>query len=121
LINKFLASSLGKACLLFILRRLSFALPVKRLQQTDNLIAFHHPKPEYRVHILILPKKEIGNLMELAPDDNRFHFDLYMTVQTLVKELRLEKEGYRLIVNGGKYQKFPLLHFHLVSGPSFKD
>ena len=27
----------------------------------------------------------------------------------------LAESGYRLIVNGGKYQDFPYLHFHLVS------
>jgi len=34
-------------------------------------------------------------------------------VQDLVGQLGLE--SYRLIVNGGKYQDFPYLHFHLVS------
>jgi hypothetical protein len=27
----------------------------------------------------------------------------------------LAEGGYRLIVNGGKYQDFPYLHFHLIS------
>jgi diadenosine tetraphosphate (Ap4A) HIT family hydrolase len=36
-------------------------------------------------------------------------------IQSLVVEFRLEEIGYRLIVNGGKYQDVPQLHFHLVS------
>jgi len=28
----------------------------------------------------------------------------------------MEDQGCRLIVNGGKYQDFPVLHFHLISG-----
>jgi diadenosine tetraphosphate (Ap4A) HIT family hydrolase len=34
-------------------------------------------------------------------------------VQNLVKDLDLK--AYRLIVNGGEYQDFPHLHFHLIS------
>jgi diadenosine tetraphosphate (Ap4A) HIT family hydrolase len=30
--------------------------------------------------------------------------------------VRLKEAGYRLIVNGGKYQDVAQLHFHLVSG-----
>jgi len=48
--------------------------------------------------------------------DNEFLPDMFNTVRTLIEELDLEKKGYRLIVNGGEYQEFPQLHFHLVSG-----
>jgi diadenosine tetraphosphate (Ap4A) HIT family hydrolase len=34
-------------------------------------------------------------------------------VQSLVEENQLS--AYRLIVNGGEYQDFPQLHFHLIS------
>jgi diadenosine tetraphosphate (Ap4A) HIT family hydrolase len=32
-----------------------------------------------------------------------------------VSELELERAGYRLVVNGGKYQDVAQLHFHLIS------
>jgi diadenosine tetraphosphate (Ap4A) HIT family hydrolase len=34
-------------------------------------------------------------------------------VQSLVAEYNLP--AYRLLVNGGEYQEFPHLHFHLIS------
>jgi diadenosine tetraphosphate (Ap4A) HIT family hydrolase len=34
-------------------------------------------------------------------------------VQSLVTEFQLS--AYRLVVNGGEYQDFPQLHFHLIS------
>lgn len=95
---------------------LSFALPVKRLKETETLLAFNHPKPCYPIHILIVPKKALPSFMELTESDSLFLKDLISTVQTLVEDLNLEKEGYRLIVNGGNYQEFPQLHFHLISG-----
>ena len=92
---------------------MSFAIPVKRLRETDTLMAFHHPKPAYPFHILLVPKKAVTSLKEFDSKDSAFLADLYSTVQNLVNEFHLS--AYRLIVNGGEYQDFPQLHFHLVS------
>jgi histidine triad (HIT) family protein len=92
---------------------MSFAIPVKRLRETETLMAFHHPKPSYPFHVLLVPKKAVVSLKELDPTDTMFLTDLYSTVQNLVDEFQLPT--YRLIVNGGEYQDFPQLHFHLIS------
>lgn len=92
---------------------MSFAIPVKRLRETDTLMAFYHPKPSYPFHVLIAPKKAVASLKEFDPADAAFLTDLYSTVQSLVNEFQLP--AYRLIVNGGEYQDFPQLHFHLIS------
>jgi histidine triad (HIT) family protein len=93
---------------------MSFAIPVKRLRETKTLMAFHHPKPSYPFHVLIVPKKAVESLRELDANDTEFLTDLYATTQSLVDEFQLP--AYRLIVNGGEFQDFPQLHFHLISG-----
>ena len=96
---------------------MSFALPVQRLRETPALLAFPHPHPAYPLHILLVPRRAIASLAELDPvQDAAFLADLFAVVQSLVAEHNLEQTGYRLIVNGGEYQDFPYLHFHLVSG-----
>ena len=95
---------------------MSFAIPVKRLRETDTLMAFRHPKPAYPFHVLIVPKKAVASLAELDPADTAFLTDLMSTVQSLVEEFKLP--AYRLIVNGGEFQDFPQLHFHLISSDS---
>ncbi len=92
---------------------MSFAIPVRRLRETQTLMAFHHPKPAYPFHVLLVPKRAVASLEEFDPADASFLIDLYSTVQQLVDEFHLP--AYRLIVNGGKFQDFPQLHFHLVS------
>ena len=92
---------------------MSFAIPVKRLHETPTLMAFHHPKPAYAFHVLLVPRKAVTTLMDLDPRDTTFLTDLYSTVQSLVDEFHLS--SYRLIVNGGEFQDFPQLHFHLIS------
>ena len=104
---------------------MSFAIPVQRLRETKTLMAFYHPQPSYKFHVLLLPKKAIASLKELDGNDSTFLVDLYSTVQSLVDEFHLS--AYRLIVNGGEYQDFPQLHFHLISDvgmggcPSLRD
>ena len=97
----------------WIFTYMSFAIPIKRLRETSNLIAFQHPSPSYKVHLLLVPKRQVQTLADFDPTDTAFLTDLYSTVQSLVKELDLK--AYRLIVNGGEYQDFPHLHFHLIS------
>ena len=97
----------------WLFAHMSFAIPVKRLRETETLMAFHHPKPAYPFHVLLVPKKAILSLKELDAKDTAFLADLYSAVQHLVEEFHLP--AYRLIVNGGEYQDFPQLHFHLIS------
>ena len=89
-----------------------FLLPAVRLRETPNLLAFHHPHPSYPVHVIIVPRSEIASFADLDPTDP-FLADLVAVVHFLVEEFHLP--AYRLIVNGGEYQEFPHLHFHLIS------
>jgi len=102
----------------WIFSHVSFAIPARRLRETDTLLAFYHPKPAYPFHVLLVPKQAVSNLMELDPAST-FLADLFATVQSLVTEFELP--AYRLIVNGGEYQDFPHLHFHLISESSKAD
>jgi histidine triad (HIT) family protein len=98
-----------------VFAHMSFAIPVQRLRETPTLLAFHHPRPSYPVHILLVPKKALADLAALTPADADFMVDLFATAQSLVTEFGLEPGGYRLITNGGPYQVVPQLHFHLIA------
>lgn len=98
----------------FIFTHMSYLIPAKRLRETDTLLAFHHPNPAYPFHALLVPRQAIPNLMALDPAQTDFLSDLVKTVQSLVSEFQLP--AYRLVVNGGEFQDFPHLHFHLISG-----
>ena len=97
----------------WVFEYMSFAIPVRRLRETETLMAFYHPEPSFKFHVLLVPKKAVVSLKEFDSKDSAFLTDLFSTVQSLVEEFQLS--AYRLIVNGGEYQEFPQLHFHLVS------
>jgi histidine triad (HIT) family protein len=108
-------SPLAQSALGWLFAHMRFAIPVKRLHETPTLLAFHHPKPSYPVHILLVPKAPRASLADLTAEDAAFMVDLFATVARLVAEFDLDARGYRLIANGGAYQDVPLLHFHLIS------
>lgn len=90
-------------------------MPIDRLVENEHLVAFYHPKPAYKVHILIVPKKEIRSLDDLTPADAPLLGEIFSAAKELVGGLGLEQQGYRLLVNGGVYQDVKQIHFHLVS------
>jgi histidine triad (HIT) family protein len=108
-------SHLGRLIIAWIFAHMSFAIPVQRLRETDTLLAFHHPRPSYGLHILLVPKKPLRGLADLSPGDDAFLTDVFRAAQSLVAEFQLDECGYRLILNGGEYQEVPQLHFHLIS------
>lgn len=94
---------------------MSGLLPVDRVLEMDTLIAFHHPRPDYAIHILLVPKRAIPDLLSLTPEDSQFLSELFQAIQVLIGQFDLDKKGYRLVVNGGNNQVFPYLHFHFIS------
>jgi diadenosine tetraphosphate (Ap4A) HIT family hydrolase len=97
---------------IWMLNTIPFAIPIRRLRETSSLLAFYHPKPLHPFHVILIPREAVRSLPDLDPA-SPFLSDLVTAVQSLVAEFHLT--AYRLIVNGGEYQEFPHLHFHLVS------
>jgi len=108
-------TGLGGWLLHWIIAYFSFLIPGQKLIETETILAFHHPQPSYPLHILIVPKAPYKNLTELPSKDRQLEFELFQAVNQLVDEYDLSSKGYRLIVNGGKFQEVPHLHFHLIS------
>ena len=115
---KFAQSRAGSKILTWCLSHCSFLLPIKRLAENDQLIAFHHPRPSYPVHILLIPKKVITGIDELTKKDRGLLLEVMKTAQTLVNKMNLNQTGYRLVLNAGAYQEVPQLHFHLILAES---
>lgn len=92
----------------------SFAIPVKKVFNSQKVLGFFHPKPSYKEHMVFVPKKAISNLIELAKDNNVLYFlDIWHSTQEVAKQRWGEKCMYVLCANGGKRQEVQQVHFHL--------
>jgi len=95
-------------------------LPLDSVCENAHWSAFHHPQPEYPLHILILPKRGISSLVNAPSDEPQMYADLIQLVQVLINDFSLADQAYRLITNGGQHQSIPIWHWHLVCESSCK-
>jgi len=91
-------------------------LPAKIVYETNSVIAFLDINPLADIHILIIPKKHIGEFGELTAEHGSLLVEIYQTANKLVEEYNLKDDFYRLLVSGGKAQDIPHLHFHFLGG-----
>jgi histidine triad (HIT) family protein len=89
-------------------------IKVTKVRETDNVLAFYHTKPSWTTHIVIVTKKHISSLLELENID--LIKEIFEIAKDIIKEKCLDKNNFKIITNGGKFQDSKHLHFHLVSG-----
>ena len=96
-------------------------IPANIMYEDDQCLAFHDVAPQAPTHVLVIPKKEIASLDELADDDEALVGHMWMVIRNLAKELNLG-DGYRVVVNCGRDggQSVDHLHFHILGGRSLK-
>jgi len=87
---------------------------VEKVRDTELVLAFHHTKPNWTIHIVIIPKQHIRRLVEL--EDLSLIKEIFIVAQDIIKEKKLAETNYKIITNGGDFQDSQHLHFHLVSG-----
>lgn len=92
-------------------------IPADVIYEDDQCLAFKDIAPKAPIHVLIIPKKEIATVDDIADEDAALIGHIWIVIRNLARELGLE-EGYRVIVNckeaGG--QEVPHLHYHLLGG-----
>lgn len=90
-------------------------MPLDRLVENDYWMAFYHPKPDYPLHILIVPKQHLPSLMDVPQENSALFMALFEIVRELIVQFDLNENRYRLITNGGENQRVPQWHWHLIS------
>lgn len=99
----------------WLIRTIPAYLPIQRLFLNQTVVAFFHPQPLYPFHVLVIPRARILTLQAITPADAPLLQECFSVIQHIVSQYSLSLCGYQIIVNGGQYQQFPLLHFHLIS------
>lgn len=92
-------------------------IPSQIIYETDQVIAFADANPQAPVHLLMIPKEHISNIMEITASNQQVLVDIGVATQELAKEYQLE-EGFRVVSNCGVAagQTVQHLHFHLLGG-----
>lgn len=99
---------------------LSGKTPVKKVIETENVLAYHHTKPFYPVHIVAIPKKHIPSLISLEESDNSLLLELLGAIKEVAAIVNKEHGACKVITNIGDYQDSKHLHWHIVTGKPLK-
>ena len=107
---------MGKDCV--FCRIIRGETPTEILYATEHLVVFRDIHPQAPVHLLIVPKKHIRSVNDLAAADAPVLGELFQAAREMAQRLGISGDGYRLFVNverGGGQVVFHL-HMHLIGG-----
>jgi histidine triad (HIT) family protein len=93
-------------------------LPATILYEDKDVIAFIPNRLQARVHVLIVPKKEIPTINDINDKDAMVLGKLFLVAKKLAKEKGIAETGYRLVmnINEDSGQSVFHLHMHLLGG-----
>jgi len=99
----------------------SGALPVKKVYEDDDLFVIEDINPVAPMHLLIISKKHLVNVLELAPVDDQMVGTVFRVAARLARERGMAETGFRIVNNNnaGAGQSVFHIHFHLLAGRSF--
>jgi histidine triad (HIT) family protein len=91
-------------------------IPSREAYADARIYAFHDIAPKAPTHVLVIPRKHIGRLADVGPDDQAILGEVVARAAAIARDLKLEH--YRLVANNGEGagQSVFHLHFHLLGG-----
>jgi histidine triad (HIT) family protein len=99
---------------------LSGRTPVQKVLETESVLAFHHTRPFYPVHIVVIPKHHIASLLSLEDEDDKLLLELLEVIRQVAARIVGEHGACRVITNLGEYQDSKHLHWHVAAGQPLK-
>ena len=96
-------------------------IPSSKVYENDDILAFKDINPQAPVHIIVIPKKHIENILEL--NDESLLTKIHKAIKEIVREQNLDKQGFRLVTNTGEHacQTVKHIHFHILGGDKLPE
>jgi histidine triad (HIT) family protein len=85
--------------------------------ESAGVLAFRDVAPQAPTHVLVIPKRHIASVRELAPGDGSMVAEMFELMARVARDEGLER-GYRIVTNIGPDggQTVDHLHFHVLGG-----
>ncbi len=89
---------------------------VRTVAETDHMLAFHHTRPCWPVHLVVIPKRHIGSLATVESEDMPIVQEMLQVASDLCRQVTAEYGGCRVSSNSGDFQSTKHLHFYIHHG-----
>jgi histidine triad (HIT) family protein len=96
-------------------------IPATIVHQDADVIAFEDIDPQAPVHLLVVPRKHVPTLNDLAPEDDDLAGKLLRVAAQLAKARGVADAGWRATVNVNRdaHQLVFHVHLHVMGGRRF--
>jgi histidine triad (HIT) family protein len=93
-------------------------IPATKVYEDDDVVAFNDINPQAPTHVVVIPRKHISSLDDLTDADAATVGTVLVRLAQIARDLHLEADGYRTVVNHGAAagQTVFHVHFHLLGG-----
>ena len=90
-------------------------IPADIVYEDSKIIVIKDINPEAKIHLLIIPKKEIPTINDLETEDRELLADMFFVAKKLAKNLGIT-EWYKLNFNVWEQEQDVMhIHLHLLS------
>lgn len=91
-------------------------IPADIVFENDNIIVIKDINPQAKTHLLIIPKKEIPTINDIALEDSQLIAEMFFVAKDIAKDLNIH-EWYKLHFNVWQkgWQEVFHIHLHLLS------
>ncbi len=88
-------------------------VPSRKVHEDARVLAFHDLHPQAPTHVLVIPKRHLTSLMDLAPEDDALAGAMVRTARDIARDLGHGERGFRLVMNCGEEAGYSVFHVHL--------
>jgi histidine triad (HIT) family protein len=92
---------------------ISGATPARIVHADDDLVAFSDINAQAPLHLLIVPRRHIATLNDLAPGDDALVGSMFRRAAALAAEHGHADRGYRTVFNCNRDAGQTVFHIHL--------
>lgn len=98
-------------------------IPATKVYEDDRVLAFEDINPMAPVHVVLVPKRHLATVMDMADDDRELPVAIFAAVRKIARNAGMDDAGFRVVVNcnpdGG--QVIFHLHVHILGGKKLSD
>ncbi len=93
-------------------------IPADIVYEDEHVLAFKDIAPQAPVHVLVIPKKYIHNVLTLEESDTELAGQILLACSKVAQLMGIEEGGARIVFNCGTDggQAVPHLHAHVLGG-----
>jgi histidine triad (HIT) family protein len=93
-------------------------VPAKAVYEDKNVFVFEDINPQAPLHILIVPKKHIPTVLDIAESDSELIGRMIQVAKKIAEERGVSERGFRLVMNCNSEagQTVFHIHLHLIAG-----